>query len=80
MVSTMGNARREAKGSFFLIDAKEWKVKGIQDSFNFPLRVNDDVILKRFVERDLYEFRLRLVVPTSSQRNGPYEPYIYFHD
>lgn len=25
----MGNARREAKGSFFLIDAKEWKVKGI---------------------------------------------------
>jgi len=28
MVSSMGNAKREAKGSFFLIDTKEWKVKG----------------------------------------------------
>lgn len=28
MVSTMGDAQREAKGSFLLIDTQEWKVKG----------------------------------------------------
>ncbi|XP_046442231.1 methanethiol oxidase-like [Daphnia pulex] len=37
MVSSMGNAKREAKGSFFLIDTKEWKIKGLwsEDSTNF---------------------------------------------
>jgi len=28
MVSTMGNAQRQAKGSFVLIDANDWHVKG----------------------------------------------------
>ncbi len=30
----MGNAKREAKGSFFLIDTKEWKVKGTSTDYN----------------------------------------------
>jgi len=29
MVSTMGNAQRQGKGSFVLIDAKDWTVKGL---------------------------------------------------
>ncbi len=28
MVSTMGDAQRRAKGSFALIDTRDWKVKG----------------------------------------------------
>ncbi len=46
MVSSMGNAKKEAKGSFFLIDTKEWKVKGtsIDSRFFFSLHIPINII------------------------------------
>lgn len=53
MVSSMGNAKREAKGSFFLIDTKEWKVKGTSiDSrfFHYTHSTYNHYWMRRFVE------------------------------